>query len=55
MIIVKGWIKCGILQAFDLDFQIEAMGFNATTPLFKKFAPQKSKPRLRNEARVSAI
>jgi hypothetical protein len=34
-LIVKRWIHVGLIRAFILDFQLEAMEKNATTPLFK--------------------
>jgi hypothetical protein len=32
--IQKGWSKCSLLKAFDLEFQILSMEVNAATPLF---------------------
>jgi hypothetical protein len=33
--VVKGWDKTGLLRAFDLNFQKQAMVDNMKTPLFK--------------------
>jgi hypothetical protein len=32
--IQKGWSKCGLLEAFEPEFQILSMEVNAATPLF---------------------
>jgi hypothetical protein len=35
LMVVKGWNKTGLLRAFDLNFQKQAMVDNIKTPLFK--------------------
>jgi len=32
--IIKGWQKCGLLQAFERDFQVQAMEANTSSLLF---------------------